>query len=353
MNKLYLNKRSTLPPLKDTPADSDDLIGKWFAEMQHSGEHMGMRFGRVNHYCNWIFIPHWQFDGISAFRELLREQGHSIVFPELRLSKRPRLATRMLAIWRQADRIRKTEPWRPLNPAWASVPSEPLVCSNPVTWNLLSLESTDALDARARALGISTNSLLLWGIDQAARSKWLPPNSKSSMWLVPVNMRGGIKLARESANHVSWMDVQFGANPTSIEVHEDLRQALKRGDHWGALGLINLTARLGRKTMQKIIRKEILRGVVHAGVFSNLGSFGNPENADGTAWLGVPQATRKVPIAAGAICWNGRLGLTIQAHPMMEYSESQLAEILRHWINLVLPASKPESAEKRSPQLQI
>jgi hypothetical protein len=209
---------------------------------------------------------------------------------------------------------------------------------------VLSQEATAALHRQARERQSSLNSLLLWGLDRLARQTWLPRAATTidwaaqrTQWLIPVNLRGAVKLQRDTANHVGLMDVLLPAAATPAQVHGELRSELSKDSPWAAWRLMSMARWLSPSVVSSMVHKEAERGVVHTGLFSNLGEWGmNPSSPEHQAtWLFCPQTTRKTPVAAGAVGWAGRLALALQLHPMFEVSPDTVSAWVGRWLELL------------------
>ena len=56
-----------------------DLVGEWFAAVASIGEDASIRFARFatpESEPDWLYQPHSRSDGIGAFVDLLRKNGH-------------------------------------------------------------------------------------------------------------------------------------------------------------------------------------------------------------------------------------------------------------------------------------
>ena len=79
------------------------------------------------------------------------------------------------------------------------------------------------------------------------------------------------------------------------------------------------------------------------GIFSNLGVWpppGSPVVPDlPDHWLFVAPVTLDMPFSAGALTWQGRMSLTVQAHPALSRDPSQARVWSEDWVREILGRS--------------
>ena len=76
---------------------------------------------------------------------------------------------------------------------------------------------------------MSLNSLLLATLGRVSQPQL---QGGPAFWMVPVNMRGPVTLACETANHTSYLQVETGADVTPRQLHEQVKAKLSRREHW-------------------------------------------------------------------------------------------------------------------------
>lgn len=317
----------------------NDRLGLLYSllEREH-GEYMGIRFARVRPGgdTEWMDLPHWQFDGIGGLWELQRRsygaEGAGPM-PTLRDPERPGV----LETWRLFRRLMARPrvalaTWRSYDPSWRGTSPERALPDN-IAWRSLTESQTRALLGRARAEGVSANSLLLWMLGHAIEPELLLDNGPVR-WMVPVNMRGAIARHRATANHSSYVraDTPPGGSVQSLD--RAIRSALAQKDHFASWRAFSLGPLLGTRYMRRVLAAEIRDGIPWAGMFSNLGAW--PARTDsrgaGDTWLFCPPVSRLQPLGAGAVTFCGRLTLTLQAHPVLRASKTQVARWLDVWL---------------------
>ena len=179
---------------------------------------------------------------------------------------------------------------------------------------LLSAEVSARVFADAKAAGVSVSAHLLHALTDAVVPLIAKPGGFVT-WGVPVDMRGPIEVAPADANASSIVPVEVPRRGDAREVHAALLGALAANMHWGKWDQLNLIARLGKRFLRKKVQHFYrTSGAARIGVFSNLGAWrGSTEHDIGILAFGVPVLTD--PLFAGVLSWNGKLALTLRAHP--------------------------------------
>jgi hypothetical protein len=347
-----MSARVVTPILEESPADDDDFLGQMYAELHRLGDDMGIRFARVAAAeaeagiaePQWVSLPHWRYDGVGAFRHLLRVRGTRdfVEPPGMPEDDRPSTVKKLRAMVQQLTRRRAATVWRlPVHLGTASERAKPLP-EDATGWKVLDREATNALKDRARSLGVSLNSLLLWAAERTARHHWLAPSDQPSCWMVPVNLRDGVRLRRDTANHLGTLDVDLHPDCTVAEVHARVRGEIAAAGHWGSWMMSRLSGVLPRRSVAAEIRAMAEGPSIYTGLFSNLGRWSPPPgstSADGeAAWLFAPQTIRMGPIALGAVTWADRLSLTLRAHPMFGLADAEVQLWVEAWCRTAIGA---------------
>lgn len=311
-----------------------DYIGMWFRARLRHGIRDDMSFGVLDPHSgkiDWHVLPHRRFDGLGGLAHLLRSWGLDPELPEL-AEKRPpswwRLLLAMLA-WRDPD----VPP-----PRWrtAVVRNDPAVPERVVDW--FDRAETEMIRRKAREQNVSVTVLLLWTLHQVVTRNLLREGTRGD-WLLPVNMRGPVRLASDEMNHSSgfYLPVDGEWSPTALR--EEIRTTLRARRHWAGWRL----ARIGRLVGQwgvNHIHDRLAHGPGHLGSFSMLGEWEQDMAAAGWSpesllcCTGPGSPTH--PVSNGAIIWNGRLTLTLQTHPVLGVDETLLRRCMNEWRGLLL-----------------
>jgi hypothetical protein len=115
-------------------------------------------------------------------------------------------------------------------------------------------------------------------------------------------------------------------------VHAALLRSLSANLHWGKWDQLNTVARLGKRFLRGKVRHYYRTAdPARIGVFSNVGAWRGATADDiGIVAYGVPALTD--PLFAGALTWNGKLALTLRAHPSLTTSDVEVARWRDAWI---------------------
>lgn len=285
---------------------------------------MGIRYGRVSKsgQVRWFDVSHCECDGIGGFARLLREQGAEIAkLPE---TKHPCRSV-IRPLWRRwLDREKGGV--RAVRGDW--LPSTP---SENVAWHLFTKDETREIIHRCRALGVTVNSGLLHCLDRTVRREIRAPRKKTT-WLIPVNLRGDIRHADDTRNHVSCVEVAIAADDSAQAIHRQTLRRLERGEHRANHLLLTLGGILSHRAKVGILTKGRAKPAGNIGSFSNLGVW-NPggETGDEDAWVFCPPVVGGQLLGAGCVTFHGRLGLATQG----DSATQSATQRMDHWVDLL------------------
>lgn len=319
-----------------------DWKGLWFKlEEEVSGEFIGMRAGRRvagKPDVDWLFLSHHRHDGFSGLAHTVRELGCTaeIKFPALAEAKTPSLWARTVALLRYvAKPQRPAAAWKTLDVAWRPPPggAEP---TKAISTHAFSAGETQRLSQLARADRVSLNSLLLSALAKASKPDLLPG---PEVWCLPVNMRGGVSLKREAANHSTYVDIDLGGAPTPRKAHEAVKAALGRLEHWASWTFLSNIGRfVGYDGMRRIFAHSLkaTEGRQWIGTFSNMGKW------DGIGeWFVAPGVTYSSPLGVGIIICDGRLLLSLEAHTSIARDKAFTDTLMQRWLTEL--GARPET----------
>jgi hypothetical protein len=282
-------------------------------------------------------ISHAESDGFGGMLRFLRREGIAFTAPAQRTDTAP---PSWLERVRALVRIVRHRPASPLVLRAREVSWKPgdRVTHRPTAGQLLSAEASARLFAAAKAAGVSVSSYLLHALTESVVPDIAEP-STTVTWGIPVNMRGPVRIEPEDANCSSLMPVDVPRAAQPAAVHAALTDALAANLHWGKWDQLNTAARLGRRILKKKVSAYYkTAGAVRIGVFSNVGVWSGASAPDaGVLAYGVPVLPD--PLFAGAITWNGKLALTLRAHPSLGVDDATVARWLDAWVLRLGPSA--------------
>ncbi len=324
-----------------------DWVGEVFAAMRDSGEDISIIYGSTGPAAprspKWFEVQHDQFDGISGFALVLREQG-------LRPDAVPTLKADRFTLWRGLQGLvavlpaLKTRPrrWHHFNAA-RPVRSRPV--DERLAWKLLTPQETAAIAAAAKDAGVTVNTLLLHHLD-AAVTRRLVPLAADRLWMVPVNLRGAVTRPREASPHMAFLGVRIQAPSSLGALQDQVTRLRQRGAHWGAWIALHAGRLVGARGLRADLVKREKKQHGWTGIFSNLGSWSVP-GSDG--WIFGPAISRVHPVGAGCVTVNGRMALSIQLHDAFGCDLAVSQALLGEWTRSTLQAALPAGAVQASP----
>jgi len=311
--------------------ENRDILGEWFEAMESLGEDISIRFGRVDERGDapvWEPLPHARFDGVGGFAQLLRQHGHAELrtLPQLKEGLTPRVF-QVLRAWARHLFVRKpTFRWPAL-----SAPGRSGALPSAIASRIFDEEESRRVLVSAKSLGITVNTFLLDRVTRVVR-RHLEKKPAEIAWMVPINMRGPVELARDTSNHSSFLEIAVREDEPVSALQSRVRDAVRRGQHWAYWYSFQFGRLFGRIGRRLFIGLQI-HGPKHwVGSFSNLGLWDPP--ADGRTaygWVFCPPPAPSQPICVGCVTYRGRLSIALQIHPSLttdpDVAEAWLAEI--------------------------
>jgi len=215
--------------------------------------------------------------------------------------------------------------WNTWDALWRA-PAGGSSAGNAVAVQAFDPDRTRSLIDLAAAQGVSLNSLLLATLGRASEPRM---QGGRALWMVPVNMRGPVNLADETANHTSYLQIKTGADVTARHIHEQVKGKLSRNEHWGGWLFVNVGRVVRYAGMKWLYRREIERtgGRPWVGAFSNLGSWESCGQ-----WFVCPPVAKTCPLGVGVVICEGSLSLTIEAHPSITRDAAWTRALMDRWV---------------------
>lgn len=313
-----------------------NITSQWFKAAEGAGNFIGIRFGRISEGSSnveWIYVSHDECDGIGAFAKLLRQQGEKI--EQLPENKNPCLAV-IAPLWSwfwYARRDKKIcyaqrEDWE------ATTIASPDQAGD-VDYYLCSEAETEAILARCRAIGVTVNNLLLYQLDLAVRPE-LKRQGLTTMWTIPVNLRGDIKHRDDEENHVSCVDAAISESDSEQDIQQQVAGRLARAEHRANYLLLKLGHLISHKVKLTYFQKNSTKVYGSIGSFSNLGVWDTGcELESRDSWLFCPPVMTGQLLGAGCVTFRNRLALTLQIHSGIENSEQKAKRCMQRWVEAI------------------
>ncbi len=313
-----------------------DVMSLWFNSLEEQGEYIGMRFARVppgSSQPEWVFPRHSENDGVGWFGGNLRKLGAPL--DDLPTIRHPAVPSRLSFLKVLPNYLKPKHPLK-----WKTLGRGPAVakCDGPppaVAWHLFDEEATIRIRRVCRNVQVTINSFLLKHLTKAIRPS-LEDQSAAVPWMVPINVRGKVKLPREAANATSYVRVEVQSYETMHDIHKNIYTALIRGDHWANW----YGYQMGKFTTAGIRRFIIKNGLAtpqwNIGAFSNMGDW-DPEkkftqSAVQGGWLVAPPVLRFQQLGVGCLTFQNKLSLTVQAHPDLTTDPNVCKSWIHDWI---------------------
>lgn len=317
-----------------------DPIRPWYEALGAEGDYVMIRFGHLKPGATeveWISIPHSEFDGIGGFAHLLREKGIRMdELPEIPYVSEPSWWPFVRSIPKILGPRRRLE--------WKRLPVGPVVSAgeplpDPVlAWHVFSAAETEALRSAARAESVTVNSLLMKHLDGVLR-KDLVDEGAVVPWMVPVNLRGKVEREDDTQNHSSYVSVKVRPGEDVRALHAEIRRKIARGEHWANWKAYSAARLLPQSAKRALIRADRGMAEWNLGLFTNLGVWDPEKRIDHAdfagSWMVAATVLRCQTVGAGLMTWQGRLSVTLQAHPDLTTAQEVPDGWLAAWLESV------------------
>ena len=317
-----------------------DWVGEGFAAMRDCGEDISIVYGRLNRVVpqapEWVELPHDEFDGVGGLAHLLRERGCRVEALPVLQGDRLTFSRALRGLFTVAGALKvRSQQWRNFD---RSRPVTFRPVGKRVAWKLLTELETKSIVAAAKAAGVTVNTLLLLHLDRAVVAQ-LVPEAASRLWMIPVNLRGGLHLQHpETFLKMSFLPVDLSSPPSVGQLHEQIGNLKRRHAHWGSWAALHLGKWLGKAGMRKELRARETKNNGWTGLFSNLGVWNVP---GGGHWVFGPAVSRVHPIGAGCVTINGCMALTVQLHEALGGGLDAAYDLLNAWMDPYVEAPNP------------
>lgn len=276
------------------------------------------------------FIHHMEADGMSAIKMIAEDEG-------LKVNSLPGLKSKSEPLFKIGALLRYIKLTKKVNLSWLYKRKDQTGIPKHFVLARIQGQNLQALYDKAKAMGVSPNSIMITALDQATKSHLLGQDS-ARKWILPLNMRPQEKAHLINGNYSASIILNYKENHhyTSQETHQMIKSYLKNNIHWGSFLYSNMARFIGFKGTLKVARsiKE-----VGTGVFSNLGAWPGPylEGESDVKWRAVvAPSTQILPVAATAWHWKETLSLTLQLHPSLNLPNEHMAtQVMDEWLKLM------------------
>ena len=307
-----------------------DWVAEIFCAMRDCGENISIVYGSKPMASEqaepaWFELPHNQYDGMSGLADLLVRQGCRVEqLPVLRGDRFTFLrALRGLRAALPTLQIRRRQ-WKQFD---GTCNAEFTPARERVAWNLFTEGETRRIVLEAHRAGVTVNTYLLFHLDAVICARLTLPEA-NSLWMVPVNLRGAVRRAREAAPHMAFFGVDLDSNVTLTGLQRQISGLKERAFHWGAWIALHAGVLLRAEGLRRDIRRREQKNHGWTGIFSNLGVWDVPGAGH---WIFGPAISRVHPVGAGCITMNGRMALTLQLHAAFGAGLKTTHVLLQDW----------------------
>lgn len=332
-----------------------DALGRWFRFRKEWGIDDSILIGRLPNHSDqvqWQSYAHEHYDGIGAFAHALAQQGYRVTeLPRNTRIETPSLRRKLKTLikpmgkqalpqtlWRQFH-----EPEFPLLQTNDSPEQSVDDLGQDIAWQVLSIQESERLEARAQSQNVSINSYLFWGLNRAIGSRFIKAECQYS-WFYPINLRSDwFRNNNVLANHSTGIYFNTHANANAESIHSAIKAQLEYGGHYGLFYQGHLGLLLGDAVAQRLYRPALKQRMT--GSLSAIGQWPpapeDQEKAGREAWLLCAPGSPMYPISTGVIHWLNRYTICLKINPCLSVAWGEtprhLADAaLTHWLQLCL-----------------
>jgi hypothetical protein len=128
-------------------------------------------------------------------------------------------------------------------------------------------------------------------------------------------------------NYCSFIKIPVGEDDSAARLHQQIKTSFTRREHWAAWFFCSIENYVGIRGMQVIhkIYHAMSKGRPWVGTLSNFGTWSGVGE-----WYFAPGCQYASPLGAGVIFCDGKLLLTIEAHPAGDSAMPQA--LMARWI---------------------
>ncbi len=308
-----------------------DWSGRKYRVLQALGENIDMICGVYQPACGqmrWFLHSHELDDGGGAMVKILAAMGITIQ-PRQRKSRadRPSLLTQLGALRLHIRNSRPVDyPWRQMS----ATPASTQAC---FVYQLLPPAHSEQLRQHAQAQGVGETALFLASLDKVSREHCLTQHSER-VWLLPHDVRRTLGVSTQSGNWTAPVSLRVNHAPTAQSIYSQLKSLYGQRILWGSW----LYANFARWLSEGMIRHgyKRIKGRAWFGVYANMGHWRAPTADAGQlrgAWIvSAPPVSAVCPVTAGSFTWDGRTGLTLQLHALLNADHTACMAVMRDWV---------------------
>lgn len=324
-----------------------DYVGMWFLARRATGIDDNMNLGVMlpDGSQQWYTKPHAEYDGVSALYLLFKEWGAGYTpMPPSRETHPPSL----LELW-QRGALKNTKAPR-CNWRRFADPDQDYTQGKAISSHVFDKATTHALQQFAKDSGVPLMAWVLWAKHRMVMSE-LCDQPEGARWLLPVTVRGPVRLAREEMNHSSAVNLDVPANASAKDIQQIIRAALKSGQHWWAWRQAHIGRYIGQRGVNWLYRR-ISQRTRCGGSFSFIGDWeldwSQSRYPEGTVIIASPPGSPSYPVSSGILNTNGNLSISLRLFYSMGVGRARRERCLALWRDHLLGLLENQQAKSAS-----
>jgi len=298
-----------------------DWMGRWYDIIKERGENDEPTFGMLNlktKTIEWIRFSHSQMDGVGVLNYFYNKRGIQLKkFPDLKEKKAPSFFEMLLIFFKLIFQNKKVKPdWIERNPT--ASPED----IHRVHFHVFYPDEVKKLQEHCKKHQYSLCAFLMHETSEVLLNQ-LTTNHEGT-WTLPVNLRPVLKRQDYNSNHSSGVLISYQKNKSPLDLHLQIKTALKNKVHWAVWWIHQIGRIVGISGMRYLSNANAKKNF-WVGSFSFLGEWDLPADE---IFVGGPPGSKNFPISVMVMLANSHMTLSIKIHPYILKDEEKVPELL-------------------------
>lgn len=306
-----------------------DWMGRWYDIIKERGENDEPTFGKLNLKTNeieWIRFSHTKMDGVGVLNYFYNNRGIKLSkFPDLKEKKAPGIFEMLFIFFKLLFQNKKVKPkWIETNFQLKPVDVHQL------HFHVFKPEEVLKLKRHCKENQFSLCAFIMHEASKVFLNQ-LSTNHEGT-WTLPVNLRPVLKREDYNSNHSSGVLISFHQNKTPMDIHQQIKNALKNKVHWAVWWIHQIGRIVGISGMRYLSNKNANKNF-WIGSFSYLGEWDLPSDE---IFVGGPPGSKNFPISVMVMIANSHMTISLKIHPFICKDTNKVPELLSQLSTVLL-----------------
>lgn len=297
-----------------------DVFWKYFESFRLRGEDIHFTLVRSNpqSILERITFDHRYYDGISAICEYSRQRKLSVTsLPNLLTTPEPSVIKKLSQLFSWYKHI-----FPGLAQDWNRGSRSSIQVGARTSIDVASWKELQKIKPGTVAV--------LEALDKVSL-KYLKPSNLPRIWMIPVGLYPSIDIQTPPSNRVSFIDIKLSeSSNTHPEIKSQLKKFLSTGQYWGNLYSTYVVHFLGVR-MFSLLLFFLPYFFRKTGTLTNIGQWKINHLPENEYWSIDVTVVKLSPVGASMLEINGQLGLGVQFHSSLGYTQEMADSFITEW----------------------